>query len=37
MYVFVQFKSGKQGFPGGSGVKNLSADAGDMGLTPDAG
>ena len=34
---FTQFKSGKQGFPGGSGVKNLPANTGDTDLIPDSG
>ena len=34
---FMQFKSGKQGFPGGSEVKNLPANTGDTDLIPDSG
>ena len=31
------FKSLSKGFPGGSGVNNLPANAGDTGLIPDPG
>ena len=35
--LFSLFKSGVMGFPGGSVVKNLPANAGDTGLIPGSG
>ena len=36
-YWRMKFKKEREGFPGGSVVKNLAANAGDQGSTPDLG